>query len=482
MSSKWKRLRDCNGGRDTVLAAGNSYVPDLPGLGVDPLGQQGNKAYRERGNFFNAVSRTVGGMSGMIFQKPPRIEKFPKPFEASLKDVTLTNVPFEMFAASAGREIVLVGRYGVLVDAPVIQKEGNRPYLRGYDAENIINWRTTRDAGDEILSMIVLREYVQGPEDPQDEFSTCIIEQYRVLQLKDKRCVSQLWRAREGAGKKEYTRYENEVVLVRRGTPLDFVPFVFLGATAATPDLEAPPLIDLADINLGHWRNSVDHEYGLHLVALPTPWVAGPKTSDGDMPIGPSVVWKLEVNGTAGMLEFSGSGLASLVTAMDEKKKQMAAMGARLLESEPTTSETASAVKMRHSGEHASLRTMAGAIEKGFTLVLQIFAWWAGTEAKPVDTKVECELNKEYLDIKATPDEVRVALTALQAGEISYATWYNILQTGGWAIEGVDAKTERKLIDAEAELKPEIPDNTPPPVVEGDNPPKPGLKQPPTQQ
>ena len=165
------------------------------------------------------------------------------------------------------------------------------------------------------------------------------------------------------------------------------------------------------------------------------------------MKIGPSVVWELELQGSTGMLEFSGAGLASLIVAMDDKKKQMATLGARLLEDAPTGgTETATAVRMRHGAEHATLKTIAGAIEMGLSLALKTLAWWAGTSVKPTDEEVNVELNKEYLNIKATAQEMQVALTMLQAGEISYETFYAFLQSGGWAREGIDAAQERKDI------------------------------------
>lgn len=454
MKGKWGRLRDCSNGRDAVLAAGNKYVPDLPGADV-----AGNKAYRERGSFYNAVSRTVQGMNGMIFQAPPKVE-FPATFEDMLDDVTLNNVPFEMFAVEGGKEIMLLARYGILIDMPNVPATDNRPYLVGYTAENIINWRTERRGGDDVLSMIVLKETVDQPKEG-DRFCTETIQQYRVLWMDGDVCKMQKYRPKQdtkGMNTSEWVTFEEEVTLMRRGQALDFIPFVFMGQNHASADIQMPVLLDLADINLAHWRNSVDHEYGLHLVALPTPWVSGPKAApDGvQMKIGPSVVWELEKEGSAGMLEFSGSGLAALREAMNEKKKQMATHGARLLEDANGLAETATAVRMRHSGEQASLKTIAGAIEQGFTLALKIFVWWAGTAPKPSEvTDVNVELNKEYLNIKASPQEIQVMLTALQAGEISYETWWNFVQNGGWGREGVDAETEKKAIATDAAMKPE---------------------------
>lgn len=460
---KWQRLRDCSKGRDAVLEAGNKYVPELPGADTAQ-----NKAYRERGNFYNALSRTVQGLNGAIFQEAPEV-KIPETFKAILQDVTLTNVTFESFSTETGKEIFLTGRYGILVDMPVapvgVAPAGSaqaknivdmRPYCVGYNAESIINWRTERRGGDNILTMVVLREKaeltpVANEAGKTDLFSAPCVEQFRVVMLNPTgQCIVQLWRqvaAEKAAAGGSYEQIGEDQVLMRRGEALTFVPFVFLGALKPSPDLEQPPLIDLADVNLGHWRNSVDYEYGLHLVALPTPWVAGAKgTGDTKMKMGPSVVWDLEVQGSAGMLEFTGAGLGAIVVAMEEKKKQMATLGARLLEDAPTTAETASAVKLRHGGETASLKTVAQGLEQGLSQTLQIAVWWLGTNAKPSDTEVVVALNKEYLNIRATPQEIQTALTALQAGEMSFETWYALLASGGWAREGVDVEQEQKDI------------------------------------
>jgi hypothetical protein len=457
---KWQRLRDCFDGRDAVLKAGEKYVPSLPSKDATE-----NEAYRKRGNFYNAVQRTTNGMTGAVFQDAPDVE-FPDAIKTYLDDVTLTNIPFEMFAQETGREVILMARYGVLVDMPVVTPgvTEQRPYLVGYKAEDIINWRTERIDGREILVFLVLKECVEEI-DPKDTFGVVVCTRYRVLSLSGGVCTVQMYKEEEPNSNK-YVEDGSAIVLMRRGTGLDFIPFVFICAKNATPDLENPPLIDLADVNLGHWRNSIDYEYGLHLVALPTPWVSGSKNPDGGkvpMKMGPSVVWELDLQGQAGMLEFSGKGLGAINDAMEEKKKQMAVLGGRLLEDPSQVQETASAVRMRHVGEHATLSTITQSMEVGLTLTLQIMSWWAGTADKPIDqTDVGVELNKEFLNIKATAQEIVAALQSLQAGEISFATWYDFIQTGGWAREGVDAEQELKDIEADLKRKPK-----PEPVAPG---------------
>jgi len=459
MRVKWSRLRDCFGGRDAILKAGVRYCPSLPAKDVAE-----NQAYRERGNFYNAVKRTTEGMTGAIYQEPAEVE-FPEAIKTYLDDITLTNIPFEMFSQAVGKEIMLVGRYGILTDMPPEPVTDGRPYCVGYCAEDIINWRTTRIGGDDMLYHLVLRERKETP-DPKDPFVCLTVTQYRVLRLEAGIATVELYQEQEKTGGDREWISLGRTTLVRRGIALNFIPFVFICPSNVTPDLETPPLIDLADVNLGHWRNSVDYEYGLHLVALPTPWVAGAKNSSTEpLPIGPSKVWELDQGGHAGMLEFTGQGLASISTAMSEKKKQMATLGARLLEDSATVQETASAVRMRHAGDVANLRTIAGSIELGLSMVLQTVAWWTGTEDKPADTEASVELNKEYLNIKASSQDIQAALQSLQEHKISYATWYNILKTGGWTREGISPEDELKSIEAEiAEEKKNNPEPQPPVV------------------
>jgi len=452
----WKRLRDCFGGRDKIIGAGTLYTPALPGAD-----STGNEAYLTRGNWFGALRRTVVGLTGGIFQKDP-IFNVPKNMEKWLKDVTLTGTPMTTFSLRSTEEVLLMARYGVLVDMAEEYGE-NRPYVIGFRTENIVNWNTTQLSGDQVLTLLVLRESIRIPiaNDPfsfeaQDQFRECRL----VLPDPDTPegkpvYVQQLWRQEDQS--KEWMRHGPERIAMRRGEPLSFIPFVFLGTTQSSPQLSEPPLLDLADINLAHWRNSCDHEQGLHIVAAPTPFVSGMKRGDGDtsqVSIGPSTVWMLDKDGKAGMVEFTGAGLKALVEAMDVKQKQMAVVGAKLLEEQPTTADTATALLTRHAGEHATLRTIASAMEQGFSLVLQIMGWWTGLEERPMDVPATIALNKAFITVKAKPEEIKVALLALQGDEISFATFWEIMVEGGWAREGITAEEERQEISRQEALLP----------------------------
>ena len=461
MLPRWQRARDCFDGSDSVKARGSAYLPLLDShKNISAGGLQKYDDYKMRALFYNATGRTIEGMAGALFQTAPII-KAPKTIEPHLEDVTLTGESAELFGLRVTRDLLLTGRYGILIDMPKEEPGGEeaRPYWIGYKAEDIVSWRAVRKEGREYLARVVLFELAEE-EDPLDPFVLGEFEQYRVLDLVDGVYTQTLWRKLPNSDK--YTIFDLPVIPTRRGEPLTFLPFTFVGTTSTSSVVHRPPVDDLVIVNLSHYRTMADLEHGRHFTALPTPWVAGSLAAKGEsLSIGSGTAWALEKEGRAGMLEFSGSGLGHLAEAEREKRKMMATLGARLLEDQPAVSETASAVGMRHAGDHATLRTIAQATEQALSLALRVHSWWAGTEASPEDLKETAvyELNKEFFTTRMSPDELRSLMTAVQAEVISYETFYAQLVRGELARPGISAEEEQEdILERSAALAAQYPD------------------------
>ena len=161
----------------------------------------------------------------------------------------------------------------------------SRPYLYAVTAESIINWKTEVDAeGTRGLTLLVLYETF---EEPEDEFSHDSVPQLRVLSLEEGLYMVRLYREREvpdpnsasGATKKEWVLEETITPMIR-GRRLEYIPAVIIGVTDVAPDVEKPPLLDVAEVNLSLYRTSADLEHGRHFTALPTAWIAGTIVED----------------------------------------------------------------------------------------------------------------------------------------------------------------------------------------------------------
>ncbi len=462
---RWTRCRDTFEGTDAVKGAKEKYLPALDSHKAEANDTE-YKKYLMRALFFNAMGRTVEGLSGFIFQKSPIVD-VPAGIKKDLEDITKTGVDINTFALWAGRELLTTGRFGILVDLLADDpdspsEEQKRPYISGYVAEDIINWRTERRGDDpSVLTHVVLREYAEEPN-PKDAFEMLEIEQFRVLELTEEGYSQTVFRKVPNTD--DFIISTPTMFPERLGEKLDFIPFICLGPTELSCNVSKPPLIDMVDVNLSHYRTMADLEHGRHFTALPTPYVSGSRESDTPLFMGSAVAWDLETGGSAGMVEFSGAGLAALVIAEQDKRKMMAVLGARLLEEAPNSPETATAFIGRHSGEGATLRTMCFVLGKALTQVVQIMAWWVSNADFPKDVKASVELNKEFMMVKMNSQEVQAQLQLLQAEAISYATFYNNITLGGWTRPGVDVEEERNEIEKEGgNLNPGVPA---PPVIE----------------
>ncbi len=470
--SAWLRARDVLAGEDAVKVAGELYLPKLDSQTDDEY-----LAYKARASFFNATARTLDGFLGLIFRREPTV-KFPggnegdaaaSPYRAVsgvagalrvfAEDVDLMGTSLYTFSKNVVSEVMSIGRAGSLVDW---EEDGEqRAFVVRYSAEQIINWRTSRINGRNVVSLVVLAEVgnIEQPtsntEHPMDEFQDETVEQIRVLKLvegvsdvaskttREARVVPvqyvvELWQKvskpnkRSKRGKAEWELVETRTPL-RLGKPLPLIPFVFHGPRHSLPDVDKLPLADIIAINLDHYRLNADYRHGVHFTALPTAWVSGFDKS-ATLRIGSSTAWVSETPGaTAGFLEFTGQGLTTFERAMDRDERLMAILGSRMLEGQKRAVETADAIELRQSGETGVLMTLALSVSDSISQVLRWVYWWNSTEVSPEaisEDLVLLQLNTDFSSRGMTSQELVAVVSAWQAGAISQETMFDLFRRG----------------------------------------------------
>lgn len=444
----WRRCRDTFEGEQAVKARGVAYVPICEGMPPTPESLE-YQAYIMRGTFYPAMERTVIGLSGMVLRKPAQVVA-PESVDHEA-GITLHGEGLSEFTAAALEQILVTGRAGIALDWSEAE---NRPYWTLWSAESIVNWRARVENGEIIVDLVVLEEEYDRPV-PGDPYATVRACNYRELNLATMSttgqpiAVQRVWTQTKANDKTSYTPGP-WTAYMRRGQAINRLPFVFCGTKRPTADVSKPPLLDLASLNLSHWRSSVDYEHGLHFTALPTPYITGHVPSN-PLRIGSGVAWAIpHAEARVGMLEYTGQGLKGIEAALDRKEKQMATVGARLLEKEPTRQETAEAVRLRHAGEGASLSVISRSLSMSLTMALRFHAWWQGfdVEAQP-DDKISVQLNTDYLESALTAQELDALVKAWQAGGISGKTFYYNLQQGEIARPNVTWEEEQEDIKAD---------------------------------
>jgi hypothetical protein len=457
----WERARDVIAGEDAVKAGGQRYL-----LPLEAQSEEDYRSYKARATFFNATSRTLDALVGLVFRADMAV-KLPeaksgvgKALKDFVADVDLSGTPLASYAKNVVNEVVAVGRAGTLVDwgGSAAGDVGGRAAAVLYTAEQIINWRTERVNGRNVLTLVVLQEEAPIQDNP-DDFEHETVEQLRVLRLADggKGRASadaqpvfmvEVWQLRKSDKEKQQWMLVERRTPLRQGRPLPLIPFIFYGPRQGSPSIGKLPLADIIALNLDHYRLDADYKHGLHFTALPTAWVAGFDTKN-TLSIGSRTAWVSEnKDARAGFLEFTGQGLTTFERAMDRDERLMAVLGTRMLESQKRAYESAESIELRQTAENSALGAIAISVSQSLTAMMRWVYWWHSTEATPdaiAADAVLVELNQDFNPRALLGKELVAVVQAWQAGAISRETMMDVLRRGEVLPPGRSNEEEARL-------------------------------------
>lgn len=445
MEREYALISDCVAGQRTIKKGGSKYLPMPNATDTSEAALQRYDAYKQRAVFYNVTQRTLSGLVGEVFNKDP-VAELPTGLDPLAEDANGAGLTLTQLAKRATRHTLAKGRAGLFVDYPqtagVVSKAEKdaghiQPTITAYDATDVINWRTERVGAKTYLTLVVLRELY----DKQDDgFVIDRKEQWRVLRLTDGLYTQQLYR--EGLAISSPVQPTDA-----SGTPFDFIPFTFVGAENNDAEIDHPPMLDLAQINVAHYRNSADYEEAIFMVGQPTPVFSGltedwvKNVMQGTVNLGSRGGVMLPENGKAELLKMDANGAA--FEAMQHKEKQMVALGAKLVENKEVQ-RTAQEAGQAKSSEMSVLSSVAKNVSAAITFALQIAARFNGD----ADTDITYELNTDYELARMTAQDRAQVVSEWQNGAITWGEMRATLRKTGVATE--DDDEARELIDEAA--------------------------------
>lgn len=459
---KWKRCRDVIAGQDAIHAAGVEYLPGLvdePKLAYD--------ARVARTPFFNASFRTVDSFVGMLFRKPPTLEASEK-IKTLLEDVTMSGISFDDLAQDVVFEDFEVSRVGIFVDYPTgklddagkpvsrtvaqAEQEGLRPSMTIYKAEAIRNWEHRRVNNRNVLAQVRLTDIHVTKV---GEFQNRTEVRIKVLDLDE-----------AGFYRIRYFKEENEeeigsaIYPLLNNAKMREVPFYVIGPDSTADEADDPILIDLFDHNIKHYQVSADYEHACHMTALPTAYICGLQKSFGEdgkeienkFYIGSGTAWVFPNPETkVDFLEYSGAGIGSIKANLDDKKLEMAAIGARALAPDKSGVEATTTLIMRSTGENSILGGVAIAVSRGLSRALDMFCRWAGEAAKS-----GYKINREFVPFSADPTSLGAWMALVQTGNMDRESLFKLMQRGDLLEADLTYEQMQAKIDSDPPLAPPI--------------------------
>jgi len=418
----WRLCLDAYEGEGMMKQRGEIYLPMPSGYrGHSDEGLAAYSAYKMRAQFPDVMAASVGAMVGIVHGETIEIE-LPSNMEYLRENVDGNGITLEDFHKNVTRNLLYLGRYGVLADAP---GGGGDPFLAGYRGDTIINWDR---------NFYVLDE----SEMVRNGFQWTHEERHRVLQMQDGFYSAEIYTP---AGKEDRTPTR------LGGSGLTSIPFAVASAKDMGADMEAPPLIGIARAALAMYQLSADYRLQLYMSGQET-LVA----INGDAPtaVGAGVVHEMQgADGVTPDLKYvspSCTGIDKHLEAIQDSREMAIQAGARLFEQSNQASESGKARSMRFRSETANLKTVAQSscslIEQSLRNIARLLG-----QSDAVINAITVTPPKDLLDASLTAQEAVALFSLVESGGLSHETFYERAQAGGIASAERDFTEEYALIE-----------------------------------
>lgn len=394
----WQQCRRCVEGQRAIKAETTEYLPPQGACMTDDNGAVNSfyTAYISRALFVNYSGRTVDSLVGLAFKTDPEANWDAMANVAYLEeniDGDGNRAAFQF--KKALRDIVTVGRGGLLVDFPILpegatvaDEAGAAAMIKYYTAEDVINWEFEVVAGRRTLSLLVLRE--EDTNNPESTEATGTKYQYR-----------RLWIDADGflavAVCDDAGVIKDDLLLpTMNNGRLTKIPFEFISATGEAWEICKPPILAITDVNVKHYQVTAEKYQCMNYGSQPTGVVSGATQTFIDkhkngLELGAGVVLLLEAGGDFKLvvLDYKAAGYNEDLTTL---RDSIVELGGQMVL--PTTGgvESAEAVRLKRSGDLSVMGSIILAVSDAYEKAIAFAGEWMGSTVTP-----EIEFNSEFI-------------------------------------------------------------------------------------
>lgn len=447
---QWKLVRDCVAGSEAIKTARQSEGSDQGGL-HNALGSQylpvpnpndntqdnidRYDAYKKRACFVNFTGYTKDGLLGMIARKPTE-SVLHQSIEYAELNANGSGLSLQGMAQGVISDVMETGRDGLMVDFPT-SNGGNRDKTAGlqavikeYPAESIINWRESVINLVKVVTMVALAEEVEKIS--SDGFGVEDVTYTRVLLInEDGNYIQRLYNEDDDLLMND--NGETDIFIKKSdGSNWKEILFLFVGSENNTPYPDKSPLYDVAEVNIGHYRNSADFEESSFMVGQPTPVFTGLNQSwvtdilKEGIQLGSRTGVLLPVDANAMLLQADPNTMPS--TGMDRKEVELVKIGAKII-SDQGGVETAEAAKIKFAGQNSKLGLIIINTEMAFK---KCFAWMMGFQgSEGAEDENVFNINKQFYDATVSPQLLIAQMQMLDRGVIAKSDMRDTMRKGG---------------------------------------------------
>jgi hypothetical protein len=423
MLPKWDPISVCIGGTSALRSDAKRLIPQEP--------REDAESYKRR--IFHAVlppflQRLASQAAGLILRKGIQLQGDPY-WEEWAQNVCGDGTTLNSFARQQLETALLYGHSSTIIDFPptqapnlAAQRANNaKPYLIHVHPQSIRGWRTENNNPQGPLTQVRIHEIAL---ESVGQFGEEEVEQVRVLE----KGRYELWRKDEGAG---WGVYESGI------TDLDRIPLVTVYGNRISTLTSAPPLLEVAYLNIAYAQRFCDFMHSIHVGAMPILTMRG-FDPDADSPVGISVntAVLLPVDGGAEYIAPTTDAFDSQLKCLEALEEQISRLGINTLTRQNTTNAAAEAKRMDRIDSDSIMALISADLANALTNMLEIAAQYVGIE--PPQVVIEQDYENRLID----GNQITAMLQLFMQNAISQETLLEILQQGEVLPAGLDIEEE----------------------------------------
>lgn len=410
MMKDWELCRDLMSGTRSMWDSGEKWLPRWT---MEDEADYDKRLYNTI--LFNGFARAVKTLTGKVFSETVTMgEEFSETMIDWFGNIDLTGRDLNIFAQALFKDGLQAGLSHILIDKPreVAQnrlqelQRGIRPYWVHVPAENVIWWYSDTIAGEERLLELRILEHV------------CVPQGYGLIEMERVKVHRpgewEVWERVAGP------KGEDWLITDAGATGLDRIPFVTIYFNRTGFMTAQPPLLDLAFLNLAHYRSQSVQTHVLELGRRPIPYFHGYDPAKlSRVSVGPfSALINTAKDANVGFAEISGTSIGAGRQNLEDLKDEMAAMSVELLIRQPGD-KTATQTSLQAQESNSELGAMALSCAAGLTRAAHLTEEWGGVGA----SAGQIEISTDFELTSAEQAEMDQLLKMRQSGEITRRTF-----------------------------------------------------------
>ncbi len=444
MAAKWPLIDDLIAGSDAMRANCAAYLPKFS--------KEDSTHYQARVTnsiLFSAYGDTVKTICSKPFSKPITIQgDLPETIAKIEDDTDGQGKSLNQLAKDLLNDFVNRGLGHVLVDYPVtISEEGKTPNMKqerdkGYKPmlihikpENLIGWRIEKNAaGLPELSRIRIKE---TRIEPSGEWGEEQSEYIRVISKVNWQLYKKIT-----TGKTVEYNLESEGINSLGKVPL------LTGYANMTGFMTAePPLKELAEVNLAHYRSDSDQQNLLHYARVATLVVLGFGSDEAEkIALGPNqLICSNNADAKVTYVEHSGKAIEAGAKDLDKKEERMMILGLQPF-IQRKGNQTATGQSLDESRANSDIQAWVMSLEDLLYRAYMMAAEWISI-VMPVNFKID--VFNDFAVLLRAMEDIANLIKMRQASELSRVTFLREIKKRGLLSETVDIDVEVAAIEAE---------------------------------